>query len=354
LVPSAGAHFQIFVELQAQARLFESSGGNTMNLTRRNFLHLAEGAAALPFASHVARAQAYPSRPVRIIVGFPPGGSVDIVARLIGQWLSERLGANFVIENRPGAASNIGTEAAAKALADGYTLLLTSSANFINATLYERLNFDFTRDIAPVASLAQIPNVMEINPSVPAKTVPEFIAYAKANPGSINMGSSGSGTSIHVSGELFKIMTGVNMVHVPYRGSAPLLTGLLSGQVQVAFDNLPSSIEHIRAGKLRALAVTTAKRAEALPDIPTVGDFVRGYEASAYFGIATPRNTPGEVIDKLNKEINAALADSKFKARFADLGATVISGSPADFGRLIADETEKWGKVIRATNIKPE
>jgi tripartite-type tricarboxylate transporter receptor subunit TctC len=322
-------------------------------LQRRNFLHLAAGAAAMPAVSRLAQAQSYPSRPVRILVGFPPGGSVDIVARLIGQWLSERLGA-FVIENRPGAASNIGTEAAAKAPPDGYTLLLTSSANFINATLYDRLNFDFIRDMAPVASLAQIPNIMEINPSVPAKTVPEFIAYAKANPGRINMGSSGSGTSIHVSGELFKMMTGVNMVHVPYRGSAPLLTGLLSGQVQVAFDNLPSSIEHIRAGKLRALGITTATRAEALPDIPAVGEFVPGYEASAYFGIATPRNTPGEVIEKLNKEINAALADSKFKARFSDLGATVISGSPADFGKLIAGETEKWARVIRAANIKPE
>jgi len=329
-------------------------GGSTMKfLQRRNFLHLAAGAAAMPAVSRLAQAQSYPSRPVRILVGFPPGGSVDIVARLIGQWLSERLGT-FVIENRPGAASNIGTEAAAKALPDGYTLLLTSSANFINATLYDRLNFDFIRDMAPVASLAQIPNVMEINPSVPAKTVAEFIAYAKANPGRINMGSSGSGTSIHVSGELFKMMTGVNMVHVPYRGSAPLLTGLLSGQVQVAFDNLPSSIEHIRAGKLRALAVTTATRAEALPDIPAVGEFVPGYEASAYFGIATPRNTPGEVIEKLNKEISAALADSKFKTRFSDLGATVIAGSPADFGKLIADETEKWAKVIRAANIKPE
>jgi tripartite-type tricarboxylate transporter receptor subunit TctC len=321
---------------------------------RRQFLHLVASAAALPAVSRTATAQSYPSRPVRIIAGFPPGGSVDIVARLIGQWLSERLGQPFIIENRPGAASNIGTEATAKEQPDGHTLLLTSSANFINATLYENLNFDFIRDIVPVAILARIPNVMEVNPSVPAKTVPEFIAYARTNLGKINMGSSGSGTSIHVSGELFKMMTGINMVHVPYRGSAPLLTGLLGGQVQVAFDNLPSSIEQIRAGKLRALAVTTKMRSDALPDVPTVDSFVPGYEASAYFGIGAPRGTAAEIVDRLNREINAGLVDPALKAKLANLGATAVALSPADFGKLIAEETEKWAKVIKFAGIKAE
>jgi tripartite-type tricarboxylate transporter receptor subunit TctC len=313
-------------------------------LTRRKSLQVAASALAMPLVVRTGWAQSYPARPLRIIVGFPPGGSVDITARLIGQWLSEKMGQPVVIENRPGAASNIGTEAALKAAADGYTLLLSSTANFINATLYEKLPFDFMRDAAPVACLAQIPNVMEVNPSVPAKTVPEFIAYAKANAGKVNYGSSGSGTAIHVSGELFKLMTGVEMVHVPYRGSAPLLTGLLGGQVQVAFDNLPSSIEQIRAGK----------RVDALPDVPTVSEFVPGFEASAYFGIAAPRNTPAHVIAKLSKEINDALVDTKIKARFAELGATVVPGSASDFGMLIASETEKWNKVIKFANIKPE
>jgi tripartite-type tricarboxylate transporter receptor subunit TctC len=315
---------------------------------------MAGGAAALPAMPRIAMAQAYPARPVRIVASFPPGGTVDILARLVGQSLSERLGQTFIIENRPGAAGNIGTEAVVRAPADGYALLLAGSFNFINATLYDKLNFDFIRDIAPVICVARIPNVMAVNPSVPAKTVPEFIAYAKANPGKINMASSGSGTTLHVSGELFKMMTGTNMLHVPYRGSAPALTDLMSGQVQVMFDNLPSSIEHIRAGKLRALAVTTTTRSEALPDVPTVDSFVPGYEASAYFGIGAPKNTPAEVVNKLNNEINAALADAKMKARFADMGATVLTGSPADYGKLIADETEKWGQVIKFGNIKPD
>jgi tripartite-type tricarboxylate transporter receptor subunit TctC len=325
-----------------------------MKLPRRTFLHLAAGAAALPAVSRMALAQAYPSRPVRIVAGFAPGGSVDIVARLIGQWLTERLGQTVVIENRPGGTSNVATEGVVKAQADGHTLLLVSSANFINATLYDKLGFDFIRDIAPVANLIRIPNVVEVNPSVPVKTIPEFIAYAKANPGKINMGTGGTGTSQHVSGELFKMMTGVSLVHVPYRGSAPMLTDLLGGQVQVAFDNMPSSIEHIRAGKLRALAVTTSTRSEALPDIPTVNSFVPGYEASAYFGIGAPKNTAPEIVDKLNKEINAGLVDPKMKARLADLGGTVVAGSPADFGKLIFDETEKWAKVVRFSGAKPE
>jgi tripartite-type tricarboxylate transporter receptor subunit TctC len=321
---------------------------------RRQFLHLAAGAAALPAISRVARAQAYPTRPVRIVAGFAPGGSVDIVARLIGQWLTERLGQTVIIENRPGGTSNVATEGVVKAQADGHTLLLVSSANFINATLYDKLSFDFIRDIAPVANLVRIPNVVEVSPSVPVKTIPEFITYAKANPGKINMGTGGTGTSQHVSGELFKMMTGINLVHVPYRGSAPMLTDLLGSQVQVAFDNLPSSIEHIRAGKLRALAVTTSTRSEALPDIPTVNSFVPGYEASAYFGLGAPKNTAPEIIDRLNKEINAGLADPKMKTRLTDLGGTVVAGSPADFGKLIFDETEKWAKVVRFSGAKPE
>ena len=278
---------------------------------------------------------------------FAPGGGADIIARLIGQWLSERLGQPFIIENRPGAGSNIATEAVVHAPADGYTLLLVSPANAINATLYDKLNFNFIRDIAPVAGIIRVPNVMVVNPSVPAKTVPEFIAYAKANPGKLNMASAGIGTAPHVAGELFKMMAGVDMVHVPYRGDGPALTDLIGGQVQVMFAAMPSSIEYIRAGKLRALAVTTATRSEALPDIPTVGDFVPGYEASGWYGIGAPKNTPAEIIDKLNKEINAGLADPKIKARLADLGGTVLPGSPADFGKLIADETEKWAKVIK-------
>jgi tripartite-type tricarboxylate transporter receptor subunit TctC len=324
-----------------------------MKLPRRKFLRLAAGAAALPAVSHFAWAQTYPTRPVRLVVGFPPGGGTDIIARLIGEWLSERLGQQLVIENRPGAGSNIATEGVVRAAADGYTLLLVSAAHAINATLYDRLNYNFLRDIAPVAGVIRVPNLMEVNPSLPPKSVPEFIAYAKANPGKVNYASGGNGTAQHLAGELFKIMTGVDMVHVPYRGDAPALTDLIGGQVQVMFGNMPSSIEHIRAGKLRPLAVTTAARSEALPDLPPVGDFVPGYEASTWQGLGAPGNTPAEIVDKLNKEINAALSDPKIKARLADLGGTVLSGSPADFGRLIADETEKWGKVIRAAYIKP-
>ena len=302
----------------------------------------------------MATAQTYPTRPVRLIIGYPPGGSADITARLLGQWLSERLGQPFVIESRPGASTNIATEAVVRAPPDGYTLLLVAPANAINATLYEKLNFNFISDIAPVAGIIRFPNVMVVNPLVPAKTVPEFIAYAKANPGRLNMASSGNGSTIHVSGELFKMMTGVNMVHVPYRGGAPALTDMISGQVQVMFDNVPTSIEFIRAGKLRALAVTTATRSEVLPDLPTVADFVPGYEASAWYGVGVPKGTPDDIIDKLNKEINAILAEPGAKARFANLGGTVLPGSPANFGKLVADETEKWGKVVKFSGAKPD
>jgi tripartite-type tricarboxylate transporter receptor subunit TctC len=325
-----------------------------VKLPRRQFLHLAAGAAALPAASRIARAQTYPTRPVRLVVGFPAGGSVDIVARLTGQWLSERLGQQVITDNRPGAGSNIGTEVVVRAPPDGYTLLMASFGNAVNATLYDNLNFNFIRDIAPVAGVMRVPLVMEVNPSVPAKTVPEFIAYAKANPGKVNMASGGNGTPQHVSGELFKMMAGVNMIHVPYRGNAPALTDLIGGQVQVMFDTTPASIEHIRAGQIRPLAVTTATRADVLPDIPTVGDFVPGYEASSWYGVGVPKNTPAGIVEKLNREINAGLADPKMKARLAELGGSVLVGSPADFGKLIGDETEKWGKVIRAANIKPE
>jgi tripartite-type tricarboxylate transporter receptor subunit TctC len=319
---------------------------------RRQFMHLAAGAAALPAVSRIARAQAYPARPVRIIVGFPPGGGTDILARLMGQWLSERLGQQFVIENRPGAASNIATEAVARAPADGYSLLLASGVNAINATLYDKLNFNFIRDIAPVAGIIRVPNVMAVNPSVTARSVPEFIAYAKANPGKINMASGGLGSTPHLTGELFKMMTGIDMVHVPYRST--LYPDLISGQVQVYFGPMPSLIEYIRAGTLRALAVTTATRSEALPDIPTVGEFVLGYEASDWYGIVMPMNTPAEIVDRLNKEINVGLADPKMKVKLADLGGAVLPGSPADFGKFIAAEAEKWSKVIRAANIKPD
>jgi tripartite-type tricarboxylate transporter receptor subunit TctC len=325
-----------------------------MKLPRRTFLHLAATAAALPAVSRIARAQTYPTRPVRLVVGAPAGGGFDIVARLMGQWLSERLGQPFVIDNRPGAGGNIGTEAVVRAPSDGYTLLLVTAASAINATLYEKLSFNLSHDIVPVAGIADVPEVMVVNPSLPAKTVPEFIAYAKANPGKLSMASGGNGTPSHVAGELFKMMTGTNMVHVPYRGLSPALTDLLGGQVQVAFGGLPSSIEHIRTGKLRALAVTTATRSEALPDIPTLGDFVPGYEASMWYGIGAPRNTPAEIVDKLNKEINAALADPKMNARLADLGGVALPGSPAEFGKLIADETEKWAKVIKFAGIKPQ
>ena len=325
-----------------------------MKLPRRRFLQLAAGAAALPAVPRIARAQTYPSRPVRLVVGFPAGGTGDIIARLIGQRLEERLGRPFVIENKPGAGGNIAVEAVVRAPADGYTLLFVLTASAINATLYEKLNFNFIRDFAPVATVIRVPLVIVLHPSVPAKTVPEFIAYAKSNPGKLNMASSGVGTSPHLAGELFKMMTGVNMVHVPYRGNAPALTDLLAGQVQVYFVPVPASIEYIRAGKLRALAVTTATRIDGLPAIPTVGDFFPGYEASGWNGIAAPRNTPVEIVNRLNQEINTALADPKIKARLAELGGLVLSGSPADFGKLISDETEKWAKVIRAANIKPQ
>ena len=326
-----------------------------LTLPRRQFLYLvAAAAAALPAASRVAWAQTYPSQPVRVIVGFAAGGPNDILARLIGQWLSERLGQPFVIENRLGAGSNIATEAVVRAPPDGYTLLLVGSPNAINATLYDKLNFNFVRDIAPVASFIRGALVMVVHPSVPAQTVPEFVAYAKANPGKLSYGSGGVGGITHITPELFKMMTGVNMVHVPYRGVAPALTDLLGGQVQVLFTNPAQTIEYIRAGKLRALAITTATRSEALPDIPTVDEFVPGYEASSIFGFGAPKNTPAEIVDKLNKEINAGLADPKIKARLADLDGTVLVGSPADFGKLIAEETEKWAKVIRTANIKPE
>jgi tripartite-type tricarboxylate transporter receptor subunit TctC len=325
-----------------------------MKLPRRYFLHLAAGAALLPVVSRTAMAQTYPTKPVRIVVGFAPAGIADILARLMGQWLSERLGQPFIIENRPGAGGNIGTEAVVRAPPDGYTLLLAGAWDAINATLYGKLNFNFIHDIAPVAGIIRVPQVMEVNPSVPAHTVPEFIAYAKANPGKLNMGSAGNGTPSHVSGELFKMMTGVTMQHVPYRSGGAALTDLLGGQVQIMFDNTASSIEHIRAGRVRALAVTTATRAEVLPDLRTVGDFVLGYEASGFGGVGAPKNTPPEIVERLNQEINAGLADRKLGARLADLGGTVLPGSPADFGKLIAEETEKWAKVVKFAGIKAE
>jgi tripartite-type tricarboxylate transporter receptor subunit TctC len=325
-----------------------------VTLPRRNFLCLAAGTVTLPAIPQIARAQTYPSRPVRIVVGFSAGGAPDILARLLGQWLSDRLGQPFVVENRTGAGSNIATESVVNAPADGYTLLLASLANAVNATLYERLNYDYMRDIAPVAIISREPLGMEVNPSFPAKTVPEFVIFAKANPGKIGMASPGIGTSPHMAGELFKMMAGVDMVHVPYRGSPPALSDLIGGQVQVMFAPLPSSIEYVRAGKLRALAVTTAARSDALPDIPTVADFVPGYEASAFYGVGAPKATAAEIVDRLNKEINAGLADPKLRARLADLGSLPVGGSPAAFGKLIAEETEKWGMVIRAAHIRPE
>ena len=325
-----------------------------MTVLRRQFLHLAAGALALPAVSRVTWAETYPSQPVRVIVGFAAGGPNDILARLIGQWLAKRLGQPFVIENRLGAGSNIATEAVVRAPPDGYTLLLVGSPNAINATLYDRLNFNFIRDIAPVASFMRGALVLVIHPSVPAKTLPEFIVYARANPGKLSYGSGGVGGITHITAELFKMMAGVEMVHVPYRGVAPALTDLLGGQVQALFANPAQSIPYIGAGRLRALAITTATRSEALPDIPTVGEFVPGYEASSIFGFGAPKDTPAEIIDKLNKAINAGLADPEIKARVADLDGTVLVGSPADFGKLIAEETDKWGKVIHAANIKAE
>jgi tripartite-type tricarboxylate transporter receptor subunit TctC len=325
-----------------------------MKLPRRRFLHLAAGAAALPTVARIAWAQAYPTRPVRLIVPVAPAGAGDILARLMGQWLSERLGQPFIIENRPGGGNNIGTEAVVRAPADGYTLLLAGTPNTVNVTLYEKLNFNFIRDIAPVAGVIRGGFVMVVNPSVPAKSVPEFIAYAKANPRKLNMASAGNGTASHVAGELFKMMAGVDMVHVPYRGGGPALNELLGGQVQVMFPTTVSSIGYIRSGRLRALAVTAATRSEALPDIPTVGEFLLDYEASNWFGVGAPKATPAEIVEKLNKEINAGLADRKLNARFADLGGDVLALSPADFGKFIADETEKWAKVIKFVGIKAD
>jgi len=324
-------------------------------VARRQFLRIAiGGAVARPFVSRVAWAQAYPTRPVRIIVPFAAGAVNDTTARLIGQWLMERLGHQFIIENRPGGGSNIGIEAVVRAPADGYTLLVVGTTAAINATLFDKLNYNFIRDVAPVASIVRVPHVMQVNLEVPVTTVPEFIAYAKANPGKISMGSGGSGSPAHVIGEQFKIMTGANLVHVPYRGGAPALADLIGGQIQVAFIDMVASIEYIRAGKLRALAVTTAARSQALPDIQTIGDFVPGFEASQWVGLHAPKNTPSEIVGKLNVEINAGLADPKLRARFADLGGSVLAGSPADFGKLIADDTGKWAKVIKFSGAKPE
>jgi tripartite-type tricarboxylate transporter receptor subunit TctC len=325
-----------------------------MIFPRRAFMHLAVGAAALPAVPRVARAQAYPSRPVRIVVGFPAGGATDIQARLMGEWLTERLGQQFIVENKPGASGNIGTETVAKAPADGYTLLQVVTPHAINAALYSNLNFDFIRDIAPVIYLARLAYVVVVNPSVPATTLPEFIAYAKANPGKINYGSAGQGTPQNIACELFKMMTGVNLVHVPYRGGAPAVADLISGHVQVIFAPVSEAIQQIQAGKLRALAVTTATRLDVLPDVPTVADFVPGYEASGFGGIGAPKNTPPEIIDMLNKELNAGLADSKIKARIVELGGTVTGGSPAAFGKIISDATEKWAKVIKFAGVKAE
>ena len=326
-----------------------------MELPRRHFLQLAAGTAALSGVSRIARAQAYPTRPVRLVVGQAAGSGSDTFARLIGQFLSERLGQQFVVENRPGAAGNIATEAVVRSPPDGHTLLLANSANAVNATLYEKLNFDFIRDIAPIRGIGSFAFVMVVNPSVPTTALREFITYAKANPGKINMASAGSGSTSHVSGELFKIMAGVDMVHVPYRGSTPALTDLLGGQVQMMFDATPSSLPHIRAGKLRPLAVTTATRLEILPDIPTLGDFVPGYEASTWLGFGAPKNTPAGVVDRLSKEIDLAISDSTIKARLVDLGGVALPpSSPAEFGKFIADDTEKWAKVIKFANIKPE
>jgi len=323
-----------------------------MKLPRRQFLHLATGAAMLPTVSRIARAQAYPTRPVHLIVPFGPAGATDITARLIGQWLSERLGQQFVIENRPGAGSNVGTEAVVRAAPDGYTLGLFGAPSAINATLYDKLNFNFVRDIAPIAPIVRFPYIMVVNPSVSAKTLPEFIAYAKANPDKINMASPGIGSTPHVNGELFKVMTGTNLVHVPYRSAAAVMTDLLSGQVQLYFGTTASSLEYVRTGKLRALAVTIERRLDALPDIPAVAEFVPGYEASGWFGVGAPRNTPVEIIDKLNKEIDAGVADPKMKARLVDLGGIALTGSPSDFGKLIVEETEKWGKVVKLSGAK--
>jgi tripartite-type tricarboxylate transporter receptor subunit TctC len=323
-----------------------------MKFPRRRFLQLAAGVAALPVLSRLARAQTWPARPVRVIIGYTPGGSADLTARLMGQWLSERLGQPFVIENRPGGGTNIATEAVVRAPPDGYTLLLAAPANAINASLYDKLNFNFLRDTEPVAGIIRFPNVVVVNPQVPVKSIPELIAYAKANPGKLNMASSGNGSTIHMSGELFKMLTGTDMVHVPYRGGAPALTDMISGQVQVMFDNIPTCAEHVKSGKLRGLAVTSTTRSEVLPDLPVLADFLPGYEASAWYGFVAPKNTPPEVIATLNKATNAVLADPAAKTRFAELGAILLPGSAADFGKLLADETDKWGKVVKFSGAK--
>lgn len=325
-----------------------------MNTCRRRFLHLAAGAAVLPAMPRLASAQPYPTRPVRIIVGFPAGGAADIAARLVGQWLSERLDQPCVIENRAGAGGNIGTEAVVRAPADGHTLLMVNPPNAINATLYEQLNFNFLRDIVPVGSIYRQPYVLEVSPSLPIETVPDLIAYARANPGKLNMASSGIGSGSHVTGELFKMMAGIDMIHVPYRGGAPALADLIGGQVQVTFDLMNASIGHIRAGQVRPLAVTTTMRSETLPDVPSLGDFVPGYEASSWSGIGAPKNTPAEIVERLSKEIIAGLSDPKFNKRVADIGATVFSLSPVAFGKLLADETEKWSRVIKFAGIKAQ
>jgi tripartite-type tricarboxylate transporter receptor subunit TctC len=323
-----------------------------MKPSRRHFLQLATGAIALPAFSWRAHAQTWPNRPVRLIIGYTPGGSADLTARLMGQWLSEKLGQSFVVENRPGGGTNIATEAVLRASPDGYTLLLVAPANAINATLYDKLNFNFIGEVEPVAGLIRFPNVVVVNPSLPVKSIPELIAYAKANPGKLNMASSGNGSTIHMSGELFKMLTDINMVHVPYRGGAPALTDLIAGQVQVMFDNIPTCAEHVKSGKLRGLAVTSTTRSEVLPDLPTVADFLPGYEASAWYGLGAPKGTPAEIIDRLNKAVNEILADPKVKAKFSEYGAMLLPGSAADFGKLLADETEKWAKVVKFSGAK--
>lgn len=325
-----------------------------MKLPRRTFLQLAASSAALPAVGQKAWAQAWPARPVRVIVPVAPGGANDVTARLIGQWLSEHLGQQFVIENRPGAGTNLGTEAAIRSAPDGYTLLIAGSNAAINATLFQNLNFNFIRDTAPIGSIVRVPQLMQVTPSLPVKSVPEFIAYAKANPGKIAMGSGGNGSPAHVVGEYFKLMTGTDLTHVPYRGAAPAVTDLIGGQIQVAFTELATSLGHVKSGSLRALAVTTAARTEALPDVPTLSEFIPGFEASQWVGLVAPKDTPPAIIEKLNREINAGLADPKLKARFADIGGMVLPGSPDDFGKLIRDDTEKWGKVIRSAKIKVE
>ena len=325
-----------------------------MELPRRQILYLATGAAALPAVSRIASAQVYPTRPVRIIVAFAAGGGVDITARLIGQWLADRLGQSFITENRPGAGGNIGTEAVVNAPADGHTLLLATVPHTVNGALYEKLSFNFIRDIAPVAGIIRVPMAILVHPSLPATTVPELITYAKANPGKINMASAGTGSAPHLAGELFNVMVGVKLVHVPYRGQGPALGDLLGGQVQLMFATTPGTTDYVRTGRLRGLAVTTASRAEVLPELPTIGEFVPGYEASQWYGVGAPKNTPAEIVDKLNKEINAAFADPKMKARFAEIGGEVLPGSPSDFGKFILEETQKWEKVVKFAGLKPE